>query len=100
MEPSQVEAMVPDAVADDYEELDRITVVVIRFGLNDGIRVDRNRILEALKRLADSGLVLGYDLSPSAPPIVVKDIEWSDSIELYFYVSATGKSFLREAPTD
>jgi len=95
MELSAISAMVLDAVADDYEEIEQITMDVIRMAAERDLPVDPTVVVGALQALVGGGLVRGFVLSPIASPVAVEKVDWGDVAGLYFYATQRGLAVIQ-----
>jgi hypothetical protein len=80
------------AIADDYENFEKILEDVIGWAAESGITAGREATLKALEGLIRDGYAQAYFLS-SGPPARIEAVGYSATSvdQLWFYVTAAGK---------
>lgn len=96
MEPQDpVEALVMDAIANDYEDLDMVRNESIKFGALRNIYPTHEEILAALIRLIDKDFAKAYLITP----VSMKEIQGQPSRQefenCYFLLTEKGRSAIR-----
>ena len=80
-----------DAVADDYENFEKIASTVEDFARRCGLPIALPELLEAVEDLVRSGLVKAYRLSPTKPVEEVSGVPQRSEIHsCYFWVTEAG----------
>jgi hypothetical protein len=85
---SELEAMVMDADANDYEEFEQIMIDLTLWASEDGIESNSELVLSALKHLVGLGLADAYELGAANKLTIARNFEWKLPTDLYFYRSA------------
>ena len=91
---SRLEALVLDAIANDFEDLNQIVRDVTEFGSGEKIAVERADVVFALRSLAHKGFAAGYRLAGEERPRPVRIADWGSLEELYFFRTDCGKTYL------
>lgn len=87
-----IRMFVLDAIADDDEELDRISEHVFQLGVRCGVTIRMSDILDGLTGLIKSGLAKAFQFRGTVPTDEIDGVPASyDSEGLYFAITNKGK---------
>ena len=87
-----LEMFVLDAIADDYESLEKIKTEVISFGARAGMTVAADEATRALVRLLEKGLAQAFRLESTQTPQSHPGIPEESLLgEYYFWTTDEGK---------
>ena len=88
------------AIADDYEEFERIFHDAGEYAAERGRYISRSETQEALEDLITEGYAKAYELSPDCSPARAVRYSAADLTRLWFYVTPSGKERAKELKKD
>ncbi len=81
-----------DAIADDYENLEKIDTHVNRLALECGLTIHSSEVLQALIDLIATGLAKAYRLSTVVPAEEFQGVPTAAEVkDYYFWVTEKGR---------